>query len=134
MNIEIQDCIAKTVTFYPAHLRADLSQELWIVALERLPAYDPAKGSLGTFMYLRLHGACRNWIAANIQDTTDLEDGMLTEEPVDLDTIERLPEPDTREFISLKLSEGYTMLEIFDKFPATHGYKSLKSLYNSLWR
>lgn len=134
MENDIKDCIVKTVSFYPAHLREDLSQELWIVALERLPSYDPTLGSLGTFMYKRLHGACKNWIAANIQETKEVKDYMLIEEPVDLDSLERLPDLDTREFIAGKLSEGYTMLEIFTQFPDEHGYKSLKSLYNAIWR
>lgn len=133
MYKEIEDNIAKTVSSYPKHLRADLSQELWLIALERLPFYDPSKGSIASFLYLRFKGHCKDWTKKNIKQSEELSDDMLIDLPIDLDTPTEILSPGAQNFIVDKLADGYTMKEIFVKFPEEHGYKSIKSLYNQLY-
>ena len=133
MRVDLEDCIIKTVAQYPARHREDLTQELWLVALERLPGYDPSRGSLGAYMYLRLHGACKDYLSKYCQEGSELSEELLKTDPVDLDLQDPPLTPGARDFIVQQLEAGYTIREIFVKFPDVHGYKSLKSLYNQLY-
>lgn len=131
---ELKRCIQLTVDRYPAHLREDLTQELWLTGLQIIDDFDESKGTLVTFTYKRFHGVCKNWIAKHIQPHADLKPSHLTEDPVDLDVADHIPAPGVKSFITNRLEEGYTLREIYYKWPEHHGYKSLASLYNCVKR
>lgn len=137
MDKEIEICIKKTVGRFPESLRADLSQELWIIALDKMADWDPKISSIKTFLYRPLLGACYNWIAKNVTPHRheELSPDMVYEDPIDLDKIpDPEPEPTIKDFIADKLAQGYTVREIFYRWPKHHKYRSIQSLYNVIKR
>ncbi len=130
MHDDLEKVIGITVGKYPHHLHKDLYQECWIVALEKVKDFDPEKSNLMTFLYLRLHGVCKNWIKKNIMfNSTPVEDYMLSanDKDFEVDKVGHTKSQKDGQFIIKKMQEGYSIKEIKDKFPELG---SLRTIYN----
>ena len=93
MDTDIQ-LIKRIIKAYPKHLQGDLLSECYLELDKIKKRFDPSKGTLQAFSYLRLHGRCKDFINSLHLNDQSLNDPRVYSEGETLEPIELLPHHD----------------------------------------